>query len=83
MALIPRIPDGEEYVLLEGVSVEFISFLNSVDAPEVRPMELLCSVALAFLANGVGSKLEMVGVERTDLNTSTLRLVLYVHSAFA
>ena len=75
--------EGDEQVLPESVKAEFLSFLTSVDAPEVRPFELLCSVALAFLANGVGSKLEMVGVERTDLNTSTLRLVLHVHSAFA
>ena len=88
MAAIVRTPEhtiavGDEQVLPEGVTAEFLSFLASVDAPEERPIELLCSVALAFLANGVGSKLEMVGVERTDLDTSKLRPVLHVHSAFA
>ena len=73
--------DVDAFVLPEGVTEEFINFLKSVDAPEVRSMDLLCAVARAFLANGVGSKLEMVGVERADLTTSTLRLVLHVQSA--
>ena len=77
----PRTPVDAEFVLPEGVTEEFINFLKSVDAPEVRSMDLLCAVARAFLANGVGSKLEMVGVERADLTTSTLRLVLHVQSA--
>ena len=82
---IPRTPEGlgpavdvDVFVLPEGITQEFINFLKSVDAPEVRSMDLLCAVARAFLANGVGSKLEMVGVERADLTTSTLRLVLHV-----
>ena len=78
---VPHTPEGVDVEFPEGVSAEFISFLKTVDAPDVRPLELLCNVALAFINNGIGSKLEMVGVERGDICTSTLRVVLHVHIA--
>ena len=73
----PLTPVG--FALPEGVTVEFIGFLKSVDAPEERSLELLCSVASAFIANDISSKLEMVGVERNDLVLSMLRVQLHVH----
>ena len=72
-------PSTPGYAYPEGVTVEFVSFLKTVDAPEERPMEVLCSVAMAFIANGISSKLEMVGVERSDLALSMLRVSLHVH----
>jgi len=73
--------DGVEYILPEGISGEFVLFLLNLDAPEVRPVGDMLAVAQCFKHNGIGCKLELIGVDKADINSCAFAFAAYFLNA--
>ena len=73
--------DGVEYILPESISEEFVLFLLNLDAPEVRPVGDMFAVAQCFKHNGIGCKLELIGVDKADISSCAFAFAAYFLNA--
>ena len=56
--------------LPESISQEFYDFLANVDGGVQRPSDHVLKVAAVFLANNIGSPIDLIGANFAECNTS-------------
>ena len=55
--------------LPENISQEFYDFLASVDAGVQRPSEHVLKIAAVFVANDIGSPIDLIGANFAECST--------------